>query len=127
MAARRLLLVVADDWCHDSVNTVPYIARLVDGAPERLEIRVVGSKAGRAIMEAHPTPDGRAATPTVVVLDADGRFLASWTERPSGIQSQVIEQKKTQMQSVVHDHLMKWYEKDAGKTTMAEIAALVEK
>src|SRR3954468_17220904 len=37
---KRRILVVAEDWCPDSANTVPYVARLVDGAPERLEMRV---------------------------------------------------------------------------------------
>ncbi|MEO8076765.1 MAG: thioredoxin family protein, partial [Acidobacteriota bacterium] len=46
---RRRILVVAEDWCGDSVNTVPYLARLVDGAPERLDMRLIDSKAGRTI------------------------------------------------------------------------------
>ena len=39
--AKRHLLVVAEDWCFDSLNTIPYIARLVDGGPERLDMRVM--------------------------------------------------------------------------------------
>src|SRR6476659_2279195 len=68
---KRRLLIVMEDWCSDSANTVPYIARLVDGAPERLEMRVVNREAGKAVMEAHRTPDGRTATPTIVVLAED--------------------------------------------------------
>ena len=34
LRAKRHLLIVAEDWCSDSVNTVPYIARLIDGAPD---------------------------------------------------------------------------------------------
>src|SRR5688500_621170 len=37
LPGRRRLLVVAEDWCGDSVNTIPYLARLIDGAPERLQ------------------------------------------------------------------------------------------
>ena len=68
LPARRQLLVVAEDCCSDSTATVPYLARLVDAAPDRLELRVINSRTGRGVMEAHRTPDGRAATPTVVVL-----------------------------------------------------------
>src|SRR5215212_3487004 len=84
---RRRLLVVADDWCNDSVQTIPYLARLVDGAPERLQMRVIDSTAGRSLMEAHRTPDGRAATPTVLILGEDGHFIAAWIERPSTAQA----------------------------------------
>lgn len=122
---RRRLLVVALDRCNDSANTIPYLARLVDAAPERLEMRVVNSTIGRAVMEAHRTPDGRAATPTVVVLSEDGRLLGAWTERPSTLQTWVLEQLKIDPQADVHDHINAWYAQDAGKATMAEIAAIV--
>jgi hypothetical protein len=124
---RRRLLVVAEDWCSDSVNTVPYIARLVDGAPERIEMRVIDSQLGKAVMEAHQTPDGRAATPTIVVLAEDGRVLGAWTERPSSTQTWFLERQKTTMQKPLHDELMAWYARDAGKTTVAEIAGILSR
>ena len=86
---RRRILAVAADYCLDSTNTIPYIARLVDGAPERLELRILDPKRGRPIMEAHRTPDGRAATPTVAILDESGRVLAAWVEREARRLSEV--------------------------------------
>jgi hypothetical protein len=122
---KRRLLVVTEDWCSDSANTVPYIARLVDGAPERLEIRLINSQLGKPVMEAHRTPDGRAATPTVVVLGVDGRVIGAWTERPSSVQTWFLEKQKTTMQKPLHDELLAWYAKDAGTTTVAEIADIL--
>lgn len=55
-------LVVAEDWCGDSVNTVPYLARLVEQVPG-WEMRVINSRRGADVMAANPTPDGRTATP----------------------------------------------------------------
>jgi thioredoxin family protein len=124
---KRHLLVVAEDWCSDSVNTVPYIARLIDGAPERLDMRVVNRETGKAVMEAYKTPDGRTATPTIVVLGDNWRVIGSWTERPSAAQTWFLEKQKTTMQKPLHDELLAWYEKDAGKTTVMEIADLVER
>jgi hypothetical protein len=122
---KRRLLIVTEDWCADSASTIPYIARLVDGAPERLEIRLIDSHLGKAVMEAHRTPDGRAATPTVVVLGADGRVIGVWTERPPSLQIWFLEKQKTTMQKPLHDELLEWYAKDAGKTTVAEIADIL--
>src|SRR6266542_3317995 len=124
---KRRLLIVTEDWCSDSANTVPYIARLVDGAPERLEMRVTNSQLGKPVMEAHRTPDGRTATPTVVVLGADGRVIGTWTERPSSTQTWFLEKQKTTMQKPLHDELIEWYAKDAGKTTVAEIADILSR
>jgi Thioredoxin len=124
---RRLILAVAEDWCSDSANTIPYVARLVDGAPERLALRIVNSKAGRAVMDANLTPDGRAATPTIVILREDGTVVGAWVERPSTAQTWFLEQKKTVAHDPLHEQLRKWYAEDAGRTTMAEIAALLER
>src|SRR6476661_3995776 len=74
---RRRILVVAEDWCADSLNTVPYLAKLVDAAPDRLELRVIDSTVGKGVLDANQTADGRSATPTIVVLDADSRRLGA--------------------------------------------------
>jgi len=127
LPARRLLLVVADDNCSDSIATVPYVARFVDAAPDRIELRVVNSRTGRPIMEAHRTPDARAATPTVVVLTADGQLVGAWSERPTVLQAWVLEHKPTLTQSEFRDRKAAWYADDAGKSAVAEILALIER
>jgi hypothetical protein len=127
LPAKRLLLTVAEDWCADSVNMVPYIARLIDGAPERLDMRVVNREVGKAVMEAYRTPDGRTATPTIVVLDENWHVLGALTERPAATQAWFLEKQRTTMQKPLHDELLAWYEKDAGKTTVLEIADLAER
>jgi hypothetical protein len=127
LPARRLILVVAEDWCSDSAQSIPYVARLVDGAPERLAMRIINSTVGRPVMDANLTPDGRAATPTIVVLTEPGAVLGAWVERPSTAQAWFLEQQKSAMQQPLHEQLMKWYAEDAGRTTVAEIAALLER
>lgn len=127
LTAKRHILVVAEDWCADSVNTVPYIARLVDGGAERLDMRIVNREVGKALMEAHRTPDGRTATPTIAILSDEWRLIAAWTERPSSAQTWFLEKQKTTMQKPLHDELLDWYAKDAGKTTVLEIADLLER
>jgi hypothetical protein len=127
LPSRRRILVVAADYCMDSTNTIPYIARLVDGAPERLELRMLDTTRGEPIMAAHRTPDGREATPTVVILDETGRLVAAWVERPTSTQTWFLEQQKVKMQKPLHDELEAWYVADAGKTTVAEIADLLSR
>ena len=76
------ILVIAVDACSDSVNTIPYIAKLVSAVPG-LELRVITRAEGRPFMESRRTPDGRSATPTVILLDAAGAEVGCWIERPS--------------------------------------------
>lgn len=122
---RWRLLVVAFDRCSDSVNTLPYLAALADEVPA-LELRIVGPDAGREVMEAHRTPDGRVATPTVVVLDPGWNAAGSWTERPSELQRWFL----ANPEGLTHDQRylrkMAWYAEDAGRSTIREVVELLE-
>ena len=89
--------------------------------------RIVNSTVGRPIMEAHRTPDDRAATPTVVALDDHNQFLGAWVERPAELQALVLEQQKIRMRREVTEIKTKWYEKDAGRSTVSEVMALFAK
>ncbi len=119
------LLVIAEDWCGDSMNTIPYIARLVEAVP-RLEMRVVGSKRGRKLMKAHLTPDGRAATPTVILLDERFYEAGCWIERPSELQTWFQANKKALGEKELHDRKYEWYARDKGEHTVREIVEMIE-
>ncbi len=118
------LLVVAEDWCSDSVNTIPFVALLAEQA-EAIELRVVSSQVGKALMESHPTPDGRPATPTLLVLDEGFEEVGCWVERPSPLQAWALEHRE----SLGEDFLpqkMEWYREDAGRSTVDEVLAVIE-
>lgn len=119
------LLVVAVDGCSDSVNTVPYIARLVEQVMG-MEMRIVDNKDGRVVMDAHRTPDGRGATPTVVLLDANYQERGCWVERPAELRDWMIENKGKVKDSELFEHKMSWYDEDVGAKTLVDIAAMLE-
>lgn len=120
------VLVVAVDGCSDSVNTVPYIAKLAELLPD-VELRVVTPKAGKEVMEAHRTPDGRAATPTIVLLDSAFAEKGCFIERPPVLQDRMAEQKDKQpADSTVFEGKMKWYEADKGQNTIEQFVAVLE-
>lgn len=118
------LLVVAEDWCSDSVNTVPYLASLA--ARAGVELRVVNSQAGRGVMEAHRTPDGRAATPTVILL-REGREVGAWVERPAVLQSWMLGAGAALAQADRQQRKLSWYEWNRGDDTLGDIVTLAEK
>jgi hypothetical protein len=113
------LLVVAEDRCHDSLETVPYLAKLAEASPDTLALRIVSKREGAAVIEAHRTPDGRGATPTIVVLDAEGAVKGTLVERPAAL----WEFSKT------HDSRnarLDWYREDQGRHAVAEILDIIE-
>jgi hypothetical protein len=120
------IVAVAEDRCSDSAASLPYVARLVAAAPEKLSLRIVDSRAGRAVLEAHRTPDGRAATPTLIFIRDDGEIRA-WIERPAALVAWIAEQRQADARFDVLAGKTKWYANDAGKSTLADIIELLER
>jgi hypothetical protein len=119
------LLAVAVDGCSDSVNTIPYLAHLanrVDG----LEMRLVHPDAGRFIMEANRTPDGRASTPTVLVLDADFNEVGVFIERPQELQDWALGEGKDLESRDFMTYKFSWYDEDLGHQTMETVVEILE-
>lgn len=127
LPGRRRILAVAEDRCSDSAWAVPYLAKLAAAVPEKLELRVIGRAEGRRIRANHLTPDGRRATPAIVVLDERSRFIGVWVERPAELQKWFVEQKGTLGRDELHEQMEKWYETDAGRSTVNEVLALLRR
>jgi hypothetical protein len=125
LPGKRHLLVVAEDRCSDSAWAVPNLAKLAAVVPEKLELRVIGRAEGGRIQSANLTPDGRLATPTVVVLDDKGAFVGAWVERPAELQKWYIESKPTVTSEELHRHMDEWYTTDAGRSTVNEVLAIL--
>lgn len=117
------LLVVADAACSDSVQSVPHIARLA--ALAGVPLRLVPKSAALPLLETHRTPDGRTATPTVILL-RKGVDVGAWIERPAALQAWRLSRPDL----VGQEFLLRktgWYTWDRGETSMAELVALVER
>lgn len=119
------LLVVAEDWCSDSVNIVPYLDHLVE-AVDGLEMRIVDSEIGRPVMEAHPTPDGRPSTPTIVLLNEAYDEVGCFIERPSELRDWALEHRSDMSDEEFLREKFAWYDADLGRQSMSEIIDLME-
>ncbi len=115
------LLIVAEDWCPDSVYTVPYVANLSSEAG--VPVRIVDRSAGDALMAQHPARDGRKVTPTIVLL-RDHRDAGAWIERPAILQEAFFSMATNSESARLFADRVSWYEHDRGRTTIAEIIDL---
>ncbi len=117
------LLVVAEDWCTDSVNSVPYLGTLA--AKAGVDMRVVNSQVGKPFMEAHRTPDGRAATPTVILI-RDGKEVGAWVERPEALQTWFLDMATKIDSAERQQRKGNWYDWNRGDDALREIVTLAE-
>ncbi|MGH9142679.1 MAG: thioredoxin family protein [Vicinamibacterales bacterium] len=118
------VLIVAEDWCADSVHTVPYIANLASAAG--VETRIIDRTEGAPIMLTHRTRDGRPVTPTVVLL-RHGRDVGAWIERPAPLQQLFFAMATDKESARRFAERERWYDVDRGRTTLAEFVALAER
>lgn len=126
--ARRIeglrLLVVAEDWCPDSLQALPFVAKLAAAAPTPL--RIVDRTAGAALMDRHRTPDGRIATPTVVVLKG-GLEIGAWIERPAVVQQWFLTMAGSADSARQFANRQAWFDADGGRSTLDEILRVAER
>jgi hypothetical protein len=120
------LLVMSEDWCGDSVNTVPLLQRLAEASGGTLELRVTGRDDHPELMDAHLTGTSR-SIPVVIVLDADFRERAWWGSRPAPLQKWVLETGLALPKEDRYREVRLWYVRDRGATTLAELVPLLER
>lgn len=119
------IFVISDQACSDSVNTIPILARLAEAQPGT-EIRLVEADVGRPWMEAHRSPDGRASTPTVLLLDEALQLRGCWVEQPKEMAAFWLPTIPAGTSRQELPRKMAWYAEDAGRSTLNEFLEVME-
>lgn len=124
LPGRWHLLILSENWCGDSVNIIPLIARLTEAAPN-VDLRVLRRDENLDLMDAHLTGTSR-SIPVVMLLDEEYRERGWWGPRPAPLQRWFIEHGLTLPKNERYREARAWYARDHGATTMEEIAAMME-
>lgn len=118
------LLVVAEAWCGDSRESLPYLAKLADEAPN-LELRVLSKSQGSDLLAAHPAEGGRKAIPLVVVLDESWRVRGAWVEQPEALRRLIREESGRVDGDRLLEMIRRWREEDQGRAVLSEVVQLI--
>lgn len=119
------LLALSEDWCGDGVVALPWVARLAEAVPG-IELRVLGRDASPDLMDAHLTGTSR-SIPVVIVYDANFVERGWWGPRAGPIQKWVLEEGMALPSPDRYREIRRWYARDRGATTLAEILALLRR
>jgi hypothetical protein len=125
VGGRWSFLVVAIDRCGDSMNSVPYLAKLAAQVPG-LDLRIVLPDAGRVVQESHRSLDGRTATPTIVLLDAEGRDVGCIVELPREIREWAHGVRPTVSSDSLHAGIAAFYKRNVGRGIVTEAVEMLE-
>ena len=119
------LLVLSEDWCGDSINTLPVIARLTETQP-LIDMRIIGRDVNPDLIDSHLTGLAR-SIPVIILLDEDFNEVGWWGPRPGTLQAWVTESGLALPKDERYRQVRTWYARDHGKTAVNELLELMEK
>lgn len=120
------MLVLSEDWCGDSINTLPVIARLTEATP-LIDMRILGRDANPDLINLHLTGGLSKSIPVIILLDEDFNERGWWGPRPGSLQAWVTESGLALPKDERYRQVRTWYARDHGKTAVNELLELIEK
>ena len=124
LKGRWHLLVLNEDWCGDSVNIVPIIAKLSESV-SNMDMRILARDENLDIMDSHLTGTSR-SIPIVILLDQKYQECGWWGPRPRELQKWVVEKGMKLPKEDRYKEVRTFYARDHGLTTMRELTEMLE-
>lgn len=118
------LLVLSEEWCGDSINTLPLVARLTEEM-RRVDMRILGRDANPDLTAAHLTGKSR-SIPVIMLLDGDYVERGWWGPRPRPLQEWVIKEGLALPKEDRYKEVRTWYARDHGATSLTELLDKME-
>ena len=125
LSGRWNVLVLNEDWCGDSVNVLPFLARLKE-ASTNIDMRILSRDSNPDIMDAHLTANSR-SIPVVIVYDEEFVERGWWGPRPGPLQEWVLAEGLALARPERYREVRTWYARDRGETLVSEVLAIMEK
>jgi hypothetical protein len=118
------LLVLSEDWCGDSVNILPIVAKLTESV-SNMDMRILPRDQNLDIMDSHLTGKSR-SIPIVILLNKKFEECGWWGPRPGPLQKWVVEKGMLLPKDERYKEIRTFYARDHGLTTMDEIVSMLE-
>lgn len=120
-------MVITEDWCGDSAQNLPYIAKIAETNP-LIELRLILRDSNLDIMDLYLTDGKSRSIPKLVAFDKEGKEVFNWGSRPKRAQEKVEEGKrigltKNEYLAILHS----WYAENKGRDLENEFLEILKK
>lgn len=112
---RQVWLVVAEAWCGDASQNLPYLKKMADVNP-LIDLRIVLRDENTDIIDGFLTNGGR-AIPKLIAIDDEGDIAFTWGARPVAIQEEFLRLKEQGLPKAEVDRTLQLlYSRDKGQS-----------
>ena len=119
-------MVITENWCGDSAQNLPYIAKLAE-LNDNVNLKIVLRDSNAEIMDKYLT-NGSKSIPIMVVFDELGNELFKWGPRPQKAKEELILLKKQGIEKPeLYEKLHLWYGRNRGQELIEELTELLSK
>ena len=130
-AVPQAWLVITEEWCGDSAQSLPVLLALAALAPA-IEVGILPRDAHLDIMDLYLTDGGRSIPKLVAFDPSTGREYFTWGPRPAAARALIMtERAKPEAERMpfeqLSEELHRWYAGNGGLDVCTEIADLVRR
>lgn len=119
------VLVIAEDWCGDVVQSLSPIVRILEHAPS-IQLRIFKRDENSDIMDRYLT-DGARSIPYIVFMDTALNELAQWGPRPAACQAIMRTNKGKIPMDQIYPQIRAWYKEYGNGPLTREIREILER
>ncbi|HEX2866489.1 MAG TPA: thioredoxin family protein [Ignavibacteriales bacterium] len=120
----HLWVVITEDWCGDSAQTVPYIAKIAAASP-KVELAILLRDENLDIIDQYLT-NGTRSIPKLIGFDKNWNELYRWGPRPRALQELFQSWKLEDIpREKLYENLQAWYNNNHGKELEREFMEMV--
>lgn len=122
---KQLWMVITEDWCGDSAQNLPYIAKMANES-ENIELRIIYRDENLDVMDQYLTNGTARSIPKLVAFDEEGNELFQWGPRPQELVD-LLNQWKSEMEPKEwKEKIQLFYGRNRGKAIEQEFVSLLK-
>ena len=122
-------VVISEAWCGDCAQILPVLNKMVYASNNRINMRIVLRDENPELMNQFLTNHTRSVPKLIILKTSSQDIVTTWGPRPYEA-SKIASHWKNNMYSIEWTDFQKelhlWYAKDKGKSTIKEIANLLD-
>ena len=119
------VLILAEDWCGDVVQSLPPIVRMLEHSPS-IAYRIFRRDENLDVMDRYLT-DGSKAIPYLVFMDDGLNERARWGPRPEDCQAIMRDNKGRIPMDEIYPRIRAWYRQHGNGPLVTEIRGVLER